>query len=483
MALTTPEERSCALGHLIERRKLFGRLRRLEVESVATACGVSVPTVYRWLASGAPPAATGVRGRYSLTDEDLTAFFKSRGDVAAMHRLIVAERAENVPSLSTLRRAIRRDTDAALRAAARGGMKAKKSARMVLRHKPCARNERWEGDHTALEIQVLAPGFEKPVRPWLTWLIDVGTRAIMGWGLAAGAPNRGTVLAAIRSGVDRENADAPFYGVPGILLWDNGLEFTAGAVTEAAAMLGSVAVTTPPYSPERKPFIERVNRTLEVELISKLPHYVDGPRARDGSLEDPEDSMLSLEHLAHLLDQWIRHYNCERKHTSLKGRTPLEAWTSDPTPIREVSGEDTRLFTLERFDRKVRADGGIHVDNVAYIAPELFGLEKETVSVGQIPYDRSRIEVFYESKWICTAVPTETLSAEQTTRMRAAARAADEKLRRERRRLARDGRIRIGTITSDALDPRILPVDPRSKKDAQERRDIFGFGDEIGEVE
>lgn len=434
--------------------------------------------MYRWLAAGAPRRKQ--RQHHVLTDAESTAFFRARGDVAAAHRALIRSQATPVPSLSTYERAIKREFDASTRAAARHGLLGRDQNRIVLKTPVRRRNERWEGDHTMLEIHVIAPGSTNPIRPWITWLIDVGTRAIMGWGISAGAPNRGTVLAAIRSAVERDG-EKPFCGVPNELLWDNGLEFTSNAVTEAAALLGAVARTTAPYSPSQKPFVERLNWTLEVELISKLPHYVGGPRRADGSLEDPPEGILSLRELAHQIDSWVDHYNNDRPHQGIGGRTPAEQWLADPSPIREIASEAARHFTLERFERTVRRDGGIHVDSIAYIAEELYGYEGERVEVGRIPFDATRIEIFTDGRWLCTATPTALVSVEQARKLRDAAKQRDARLMLERRRLAKEKRVRIGTLTSDALDPRLLPptsTDPVSQK----RRDVFGFGEEIGGV-
>lgn len=479
MALISLEERQLVIANLLERKEHFGRLTSFEINTAASACGVTPSTIYRWLKDGQP--RTRIYPKHQITDAESAAFFEARGDVAAAHRALVHKTPDYAVSVSTYRRAINREFDLAARKAAQVGLPGRDQTRIVLKQPARHRNERWEGDHTMIELHVLAPGHARPVRPWITWLIDVGTRAIMGWGISAGAPNRGAVLAAIRSGVERDG-EKPFYGVPGELLWDNGLEFTSGAVTEAAALLGSAARTTAPYSPTQKPFIERLNRTLEVELISKMPHYVDGPRRKDGTIEDRDESMLTLTELAHQIDVWIEHYNNARPHKGIGGKTPAEKWASDPTPIREVSGEAARHFTLERLPRVVRRDGGVHVDSVAYIAEELYGYEGETIQAGRIPYDSTRIEIFHEGRWLCTATPTVLVSAEESRRLRAAASKRDERLKRERRLLAKQQRVRIGTITSDALDPRILPPGGGEAKKPRGTKDPFGLGNKIGEV-
>lgn len=485
MALTSYEQRARVVAKLIERRDALGGLKRSEVRSSAQAFGKSVPTVYRWIRNGAP-AGGAKPPTYRLTDADVGLYFRYRGNAAAAHRALQAEASGPIPSIATYRRALNRELDSATRAAARAGLPGRDKHRMVLKHKPLHRNERWEGDHTQLEIHVLAPGRPQPVRPWITWMIDVGTRAITGWAISAENPTRGSVLAAIRSGVERRDETDLFHGVPGMFLWDNGLEFTANAVTEAAALLGSVAVTTPPYSPEKKPYIERLNRTLETELIAVLPHYIGGPRKRDGSLYEGADEMLSLAGLSHLVAKWIEHYNHERAHRSLQGKTPAQVWLADPTPIRPADPEDVRHFTLELRSSKIRRDGGVHFKNVAYVAPELYGHEGETVEIGVVPYDLSKIEVFRSGEWLCTATPTVELTDEQLARHREASKKANQRLQREMRRLRREQKARkerIAPMVANDLEPRLLPPYTEPLPSDDRRPDVFHFGDEIGDVE
>jgi putative transposase len=44
---------------------------------------------------------------------------------------------------------------------------------------------------------------------------------------------------------------------------------------------------------------------------------------------------------------WVAWWNTENVMPALKGRTPLQAWLEDPTPLTTAPGADLRLLMLE----------------------------------------------------------------------------------------------------------------------------------------
>lgn len=476
--VTSNGVREQILGHLLESRQLYGLLKPGEVSRAAAVCGVSTATIYRWLAKGSTKRSS--KAKFEPSEDDQVAVFAASGNLRLAYK-IRTEHDDTLPSFSTFRRGILATLDRATLAAARRGLAGRDAARMVLADREYRRNERWEGDHTQLEIYIVPEHREQPVRPWLTWLIDAGTRYVVGWALSTERPTRGTVLASIRMGVGNYPELGPVHGRPEILVWDNGLEFTANAVTEAGARLGSMTVNTFPYSPSKKPKIERINQTIERELLARLPHYTNGPRKKDGTLYYRAADYLTLDHFVLALTGWIRGYNAERAHSSLDGRTPERAWLEDPTPIVEIPNEEVRIFTLEHVRRKVRRDLGVHVNGVAYTAPELIGLEGAEVGVGRVPYDESSVEIFLDGEWCCTARPTTRLSPEN---VRAFLETRTDKNKTAARLRRKAGRMRIAPITEDEPSPRVLTATtPAPKPKRPSAAKLFNLTDQIGEVE
>lgn len=144
---------------------------------------------------------------------------------------------------------------------------------------------------------------------WLIHAIDCATSNVVGWHLKIGAPNESDGLRCIESilypkapAFERlgiESAD-DIYGVPNLLLLDNGSE-AKGERFRRLTQIGIDVAYCKARHPHKKPFIERLNKSLKVAL-QVLPgcSRMDG---RDGQ-RDPVahgDSLMDL----HELEQWI----------------------------------------------------------------------------------------------------------------------------------------------------------------------------------
>lgn len=484
--LLTPGDRELIVRRLVERRDARGRLNAGDVADAARLCDVDRATMWRWVAKGT--ARRVVSSRYVLTERDKVAFFAANGNYRQAYEDLRREAARAPPSLSTFRRAIQREWDAGTIVAARGGYAARRQHRVALTRPQVGRNQRWEADHKRLEVLVRVPGFKEPRKPWVTWVVDTFSRYICGWAVSM-QPTRGEVLAVIRIACSKELGEGPVHGVPNVLVWDNGLEFTARAVSEAGAMIGSYASPAFAYSPEQKGSIERLNRTVTSEFLSKMPYCTAGPTAKDRKLYGPGSGPISLSRFVREFALWVDHYNFERPHRQLQGRTPMQAWTEDETPIRTVPEEDLRRFTLERTERTVRHDGGVHVFGRSYTAPELHALVRKRVEVGSIPRDFGFVEVFADDRWICTAHPSDELTVEQIHKSRREAQRLDRESTRLIRRRNRLLEQRFAPMTAVAPEPRTMvqltaaEVSSLSVPVDRQDEDVLGFGSQIGEVE
>ncbi|MFD3974071.1 hypothetical protein [Streptomyces cyaneofuscatus] len=186
-------------------------LTAAHVRTVAEGLEVSERTVWRWLAPP-KPAAPAVRPRYELSEADRAALAFYQGNVAAMvhaRRAVtdgdgttagapvpafLAEgwaKAKPVPE-HTLYRAFTQGLTPAERAAWKSGEAGRRAGSVYLRRPDALRGRCWEMDHKQLLILVLPPK-GKALAPWLTIVVDDGTRALLGWAIAT-APTSGTVL-------------------------------------------------------------------------------------------------------------------------------------------------------------------------------------------------------------------------------------------------------------------------------------------------
>ncbi|MFF1419881.1 Mu transposase C-terminal domain-containing protein [Streptomyces sp. NPDC058280] len=439
-----------------KRRAAIERLSRLHKDEVLTAAhvrtvakglDVAERTVWRWLAPP-KPASSAVRPRYELSETDRAALAFYRGNVAAVVRVrravtdgdgttagapvpdFLAEgwaSAKTVPE-RTLYRAFTTDLTPAERAAWKSGEAGRRAGSVYLRRPDALRGRCWEMDHKQLPILVLPPK-GKALAPWLTTVVDDGTRALLGWAIAT-APTSGTVLTAMRMALTHENDVSPFGAVPELVRIDRGLEFAAGAVKEILGGLAVVMHRLPAFQPHRKGKVERLNLTIEQMLISQLPGFTGGPRDAGGRLYGPiKDSVaaqraaenaangegpLRLERFVKRFADWARWYNTAHRHRMLGGSTPLQAWEEDPAPLRRVPTEQLRHLMLAGAERNVQKDG-INFHGLAYVAPELYGRSGQRVQIRYMPHDDRTIEVCLTVASLIGGPAVLNFSAERTS--------------------------------------------------------------------
>ncbi|MBL7309241.1 transposase family protein, partial [Escherichia coli] len=132
-------------------------------------------------------------------------------------------------------------------------------------------------DHTLLDIMALDED-GRPVRPWLTTVIDDHSRAIAGTMLFLGAPSALNTSLALRHAIWRK-ADAawPVCGIPDVLYVDHGSDFTSRHLDQVAASLHMQIVHSGVARPQGRGKIERLFGTINTELLPELPgHLVAG---------------------------------------------------------------------------------------------------------------------------------------------------------------------------------------------------------------
>jgi putative transposase len=249
-ALKVGSEARLALVQRLVAQHAAGALRMGELARVARDCGISVRTLWRWMAAmPAPPGHPGRPG-YRLSQADRDAFAAVHGNAAAAWRLRAAAGATQ-PSMRVFQLAIKRELLPIERAAAASGVDGQRRHTVYLRWEASARNDRWEADHVELPVLVVPPRGTRPRRPWVTLFIEAYSRLVMGWALALG-PSAATVLAALRMGIHIDPARGDFGGVPRALRPDRGLEFVSEALAGVCAVLGMQLLPAPRYTPHLK---------------------------------------------------------------------------------------------------------------------------------------------------------------------------------------------------------------------------------------
>ncbi|KPI33406.1 Integrase catalytic region, partial [Actinobacteria bacterium OV450] len=436
------EMRGAAVGRLLELRAV-GRLTAGHVRVAAGALGVSERTVWRWLAvpGPGPGVVPGVRlarvDRFVVTDEVRALLALWGGNVAAVQREL-AERAARqsppsaAPSLTTLRRAIRRDLTAGERAGLAGGEREARRHDVFLARPRGWRNQVWEADHVQAAVLVEVEGSAR--RPWVTWFVDCATNTVMGVAVTPGYPSRESVLAALRAAVLREDPFGPQGGLPERVRVDRGKDFLSKTVAAAFGALEVEVEDLPAYTPHLKGTVEGLNRAVESMFLAALPGYVRQPRPGRRPGRPKDEVLLGFEDFTARLLGWVEWWNTVHLPGPLDGKTPLQAWEADPTPVREVSPEELWTFTLEDDGRiRVLSTRGVRFRRRDYVGPWMTGLAGTGVRVRFMPHHDHRIEVFDATtgRYLGPATVADEASPEQITAVRTARAARSRRLRKD----------------------------------------------------
>lgn len=412
------EVRACVVSALLAVRRAQ-TLPTWRVEAAAADLGVSVRTLWRWLevAESEDRFSRKPRASFVIGEDDVVELAYYRGNVSALHAARVAE-GRPTPSVSAFRAAFARVLPPGRRAGLREGERTRRDFDTYLpRPTGRRRNECWEADHTQLAVHVQLPD-DRVVMPWVTLFLDQASRGLLGWAIAV-TPSQESVLAALRAAIDVEAPNGPMGGVPAAIRFDRGKEFLAAAVALAAASLAIDAKPLPAYTPHLKGGVERVNSSIEQLFLATLPGFVHGARGRDGRLVE-DGPLLGLEALVELFAAFVVDYNTVRGHQSLGGRTPLEAWNADSTPLVVVPPRHLRHLLLARVDRTV-TKRGVRLAGRVYNCAELCGWVGERVEVRYLPHHHHEVEVFrlgdHAGEHLATAVLVDELAADDVTRL------------------------------------------------------------------
>ena len=303
-------------------------------------------------------------------------------------------------------------------------------------------NQLWELDSTRIDL-ICSDGR----RHSLIAAIDVYSRRAMC--VVAPQSNAQTVATLIRQCVIE-------WGAPAMIVTDEGSDYTSIHIRRALADIGTVHHVLPPYSPEKKPYIERFIGTISRGLFSQLPGFVghdvsdrEALRSRKsfadrrGKSNQVAVGSLSAEELQTTIDTWCKSVYERAVHYGI-GQSPFDRARESQTTQRTI---DQRALDVLLSPPANGGDGnrtvskkGISVDGQYFIAPEIGALVGQRVSVRVDPVDRGIIYVFDLSTnaFICVAQDPERTGADRqkiATEARSRARRHDAKSRIESRDL------------------------------------------------
>ncbi|MGO9565137.1 MAG: DDE-type integrase/transposase/recombinase, partial [Candidatus Korobacteraceae bacterium] len=249
-------------------------------------------------------------------------------------------------------------------------------------------NQIWVSDHGQHDVWVRNDLFSgisanAAVRPWLTAVIDMRSRKIVGTAWSA-SPSSHTISSALRVGIEN-------FGIPQALVIDNGKDYEKIGRIDFSPECSGVLVRLgiqPHYCLPRHPqskLIESWFGTVRKRFDCLWPSYCgSGPQDRpeqctdalkehQGFLKGKRKSSplpLASEFVA-TARQWITEYNSQHPHSGrgMSGRTPDEVFNELlPSPQRRLIESPEVLYALfwDRQRRKVSEGGCVQLYGERY---------------------------------------------------------------------------------------------------------------------
>ncbi|EJE2205287.1 transposase [Salmonella enterica subsp. enterica serovar Newport] len=290
----------------------------------------------------------------------------------------------------------------------------------------------WIGDGHGMKLKCAHPIHGRPFSPEVTFVIDGGTRFVVGWSMDL-AENVFAVAGAIQHGIRN-------HGKPFIYYSDNGSGETADVLDkEVVGILPRLGVNHPTGiagNPQGRGIIERLNRTLPMRIARKYRTYFGKGADREtlrklnrdlrsafNTLQQGKNlnakqraamrDLPSWSELCEAVREGVEWYN-NRPHSELpmkangKHFSPAEyrkkRLAEEDTEIEWLSDVELRDMFRPMVEKPVRRCE-IHWLNNIYYAPELRDEHGRKVLISYDIHDASKITVRrLDGSFICEAV-------------------------------------------------------------------------------
>lgn len=279
----------------------------------------------------------------------------------------------NLPSIRTLQRRVRyvdpmyvlkqsmgrRDAEKALKPAGKSFV-------------PSRVFEHVEADGNYVDIIVVDDDGMAIGRPYLTVFIDRFSRHILSYELSMFAFSAYTLLRAAKGALNDDN------GLPGglieTLVIDNGADYTSTAFKSVCSDAGVSIEYAAPGRPDAKPFVERFFRTLNINLIHKLPGTTYSNVKQRGNYDSKKDASLTLDALREAIGEELEIYH-SRKHRGLSD-SPARVMERMLTRRPVASIPQERLEQIARLTKeRIINKGRIQFEGLYWYSARLRTLE------------------------------------------------------------------------------------------------------------
>lgn len=225
-------------------------------------------------------------------------------------------------------------------------------------------------DHTMVDIFIRDEAGVLVMRPWITMLVDLSTRIVLGYYITLCTPSAISCAMAIvnavlpktkmLSALGDPDIKLTAYGLMQFLHSDNAAEFKSDDYV-AACDFHDIKVTYRPVG--AKHFGGHIERLIGT-FMGKV-HFLKGSTQSNifkrGSIDPAKHASMTLKEFELWFARNVAIYN-DTVHSSLQGRTPQEAWDEDfssstGNPIMPPTVADPRAFALDFYPSARRVVG------------------------------------------------------------------------------------------------------------------------------
>ena len=242
-------------------------------------------------------------------------------------------------------------------------------------------------DHTQLDIMLVDEAERKPFkRPWITVLIDVFSRVVLGFYISFDPPGAYAVGRAIAHAVLRkekflksiglEDVTWPCWGKMATLFCDNGKDFRGTMLKESCANYLITLKWRPPRKPEFGGHIERLMGTIAEEL-KDLAGTTKVSKEMRAKFKPEKTAAMTLSEFERWFTLWVAQVYNKRPHRGIGGQLPIEKWREGINGNSEHPGigkpqlildeDKLRLDLLPQYKRTIQRTG-VHILKFKYFS-------------------------------------------------------------------------------------------------------------------
>lgn len=277
---------------------------------------------------------------------------------SALLREAIVAGTVRMPSTDTICRALAGFGPDWAMARSKGSEERNRQTRPIKVHEWATRaNERWETDHTTLNLT----GKQLEGEAWVTTdvyatlVIDAYSRAVMALIISARVPDSMTIAIALRQAVrEKDGADGVEpSGTPAVLVMDNGSDFASKQTEAFCAMTGIRQHFCDTYSPDQKPHVERFFDTLKRTLIPLLPGAQGGQEHGDAWSAGRISRLLTVPQIRGEINRWV-HDEYQRTPHSKTNEKPVERWRAGAPAQPAIPDRTLDLLLTYTATRRVQ---------------------------------------------------------------------------------------------------------------------------------